>query len=226
MYLELISIQTMSFVVATRVYDLWGNNRTALFVLSPLWTAHCVADFAMVTKHAIRQAPRFRHEEVFNICFVDVSGSWVVWLNRVIYETIILLILIWLWMSTPRSSQTPFMKIVLRDGFIYFFTIFTAMLFRLVVWKHGRRSLAALPCWSVWAFTTQALLRMLLSMGSVQTSEEWGQRAKIQLPSIEVELGALRGPDVVSRVTFFSDVESTHDAMPQIKFSTMGKFED
>ncbi|KAH7333993.1 hypothetical protein B0J17DRAFT_631521 [Rhizoctonia solani] len=126
---------------------------------SPLWLAHCVIDFVIVTMNAIRQAPHFRYEETFNICFADITDSWTGWLNGIIYHAIILLLLTWLWLSTPRSSQTPFMKIVVRDGFIYFFTIFAAMLFNLIVWKNERQSLAALPYWSVWALTTHALLR-------------------------------------------------------------------
>ncbi|CAE6476767.1 unnamed protein product [Rhizoctonia solani] len=226
MYLELFALQTTSFVVAARVFDIWDSSRTALFVLGPLWVTHCIIDIVIVTKNAIRQAPYFRHEEVFNICFGDVTDSWTAWLNGIIYHALIILLLAWLWLSTPRSSQTPFMKIIVRGGFVYFFAIFTAMLFNLIIWKNERQSLAALPYWSVWAFTTHALSRMLLSMSSVQTSDEWGQHAKIEIPKVDIELGTLHEPKETTRITLFADEESTHGAMPRAKITTIGKYED
>ncbi|CAE7158536.1 unnamed protein product [Rhizoctonia solani] len=226
MYLELIALQTTSFVVAARVFDIWNSSRGALFVLTPLWLIHCVIDFVIVSKNAIRQAPQFRYEEVFNICFGDVTDSWMGWLNGIIYHALMLLLLTWLWLSTPRSSQTPFMKLVVRDGFVYFITIFAAMLFNLIIWKNERSTLAALPYWSVWAITTHALSRMLLSMRSVQTSDEWGQRAKIDIPKVDIELGTLREPKEVTRVTLFSDRESAHGVTPKTKISTLGRYED
>ncbi|QRW22750.1 hypothetical protein RhiXN_07786 [Rhizoctonia solani] len=96
-------------------------------------------------------------------------------------------------------TTTPFMKLVIRDGFLYFFAILAAMLFNLIVWKDERQTLAALPYWSVWAITTHALLRMLLSMRSVQTSEEWGQHAKIAIPKVDIELAVLHEPKEVTK---------------------------
>ncbi|KAG8741497.1 hypothetical protein FRC10_002748 [Ceratobasidium sp. 414] len=65
------------------------------------------------------------------------------------------------------------------------------MLFNLLVWRYGRSTLIGLPYTSVWCITLTSLSRMLLSMGSVQTSEEWGQRAKIVVPARDIELGGL-----------------------------------
>ena len=66
---------------------------------------------------------------------------------------------------------------------------------------------------------------MVLSMRSAQSSEEWSQHAKISIPRVEIELTTLRRHNEVSRVTFFSDTESTHGTMPAVKFSTIGTFE-
>ncbi|KAG8746450.1 hypothetical protein FRC10_004889 [Ceratobasidium sp. 414] len=98
------------------------------------------------------------------------------------------------------------------------------MLFNLLIWRYGRATLAALPYWTVWAATTQALSRLLLSMGSVQTSSEWGQRASIGFPSIDVELGALRdrGPKEVNVVSSFCDDEGA-TAGSGMKLSSLGK---
>jgi hypothetical protein len=50
-------------------------------------------------------------------------------------------------------------------------------------------SLVLLPYHVVWVFLNGSLSRILLSLGSVQTSEEWGQRAKLRLIPREIELG-------------------------------------
>ncbi|KAG8684928.1 hypothetical protein FRC08_013403, partial [Ceratobasidium sp. 394] len=118
--------------------------------------------------------------------------SWTFWLNGILYHASILLILIYVWLSTPRKSQTPLMQVVVRDGLWYFVTIFCAMIFNLIIWRYGRATLIGLPYTSVWCVTLASLSRMLLSMGSVQTSEEWGQRAKIVVPAArDIELGGL-----------------------------------
>lgn len=42
------------------------------------------------------------HEPIFNICFANVRGSWIVWLNGILFNAIIITLLMWAWLSTPR----------------------------------------------------------------------------------------------------------------------------
>ncbi|KAG8735330.1 hypothetical protein FRC12_018140 [Ceratobasidium sp. 428] len=224
MYIEFVAVQTTSFVAAARVFDIWKRPRAAFLTLGVIWLVHCIIDMIIVTDNAVRQSPHFRHEPIFNICFGDVTSSWTGWLNGIIYHASVLLLLTWIWLSTPRSTQTPFMKLVVRDGFIYFVAIFTAMLFNLVIWRYARPTLAALPYWTAWVAMTQALSRLLLSMGSVQSSGEWGQRASIVFPSIDVELGAVRDREhkEVNVISSFCDDESTTIGHGT-RLSTLGK---
>ncbi|QRV90284.1 transmembrane protein [Ceratobasidium sp. AG-Ba] len=195
-YIELATMQTISFIVAIRVYDIWQSQRLVFFVLGPFWLIHCVADIFIATTNVLRHYQSFTLYPIFNICFGTIQHSWTFWLNGILYHALILLILLYVWLSTPRTSQTPLMQVVVRDGLWYFVTIFCAMLFNLLVWRYGRSSMIGVPYTSVWCITLTSLSRMLLSMGSVQTPEEWGQRAKIQVPSsremeMEIELGGL-----------------------------------
>ncbi|KAG9090068.1 hypothetical protein FS749_000834 [Ceratobasidium sp. UAMH 11750] len=100
------------------------------------------------------------------------------------------------------------------------------MLFNLLIWRYGRPTLAALPYWTVWAATTQAVSRLLLSMGSVQTSSEWGQHASIVFPAIDVELGALRDrmPKELNVVSSFSD-DKRATAGSGMTLSSLGKLQ-
>ncbi|KAG8736223.1 hypothetical protein FRC11_002769 [Ceratobasidium sp. 423] len=107
----------------------------------------------------------------------------------------------WIWFSTPRTEQTPFVRLVLRDGFIYFVTILSAMLFNLLAWRYARPSLVLLPYTVVWVILNGSLSRTLLSLGSVQTSEEWGQRAKLALQPKDIELGRVLSGGTMSTYT-------------------------
>lgn len=186
---EVVNIQMLNFIVATRVYDIWQSQRLAFFVLAPFWTTHFVLDVFIVTNRVIHNSKTYVYVPSLNMCAAEVGRTWTLWLNGIIYHALILLLLLWLWLSTPRTIQTPFVRLVIRDGFLYFATVFTAMTFNLLVLRYARPSLSLLPHTSVWVVLSNSLSRMLLSMRSVQTPEEWGQRATIALPRKDIELG-------------------------------------
>ncbi|KAG8688531.1 hypothetical protein FRC08_011391, partial [Ceratobasidium sp. 394] len=52
-YLELITMQTISFIVATRVYDIWQSQRLVFLVLGPFWLIHCIADIFIATTNVL-----------------------------------------------------------------------------------------------------------------------------------------------------------------------------
>ncbi|KAG9073446.1 hypothetical protein FS749_015182, partial [Ceratobasidium sp. UAMH 11750] len=84
-------------------------------------------------------------------------------------------------------------------------------------------SLAQLPYTSVWVITTISLSRMLLSMRSVQGSDEWGQRARISLPprSVDIELGA-RPRRRKGRVEHVRSSMRTDSLGTSVSFSSFG----
>ncbi|CAE6448483.1 unnamed protein product [Rhizoctonia solani] len=188
-YVEVTNIQLLNFIITTRVYDIWQSRQLAFLVLAPLWAIHFIVDYVVITLNAIHTYTQYGYSPNSNMCTADPRGLWIVWLNGIIYHSIILILLIWLWLSTPRTEQTPLVRLVLRDGFIYFITILSMMMFNLIIWRYARPSLVLLPYHVVWVFLNGSLSRILLSLGSVQTSEEWGQRAKLKLVPKEIELG-------------------------------------
>ncbi|KAG9099090.1 hypothetical protein FRC06_005650 [Ceratobasidium sp. 370] len=169
-----------------------------------------VADIVVVAKTLVAQVPSISYEPTFNICTnTNPAGNWVVWLNGIIFNAIMITLLMWGWLSTPRNAHTPLTALIVRDGCIYFVAIFTAMLFNLVMWKYGRATQAVLPFFVVWSTTTIALSRLLLSVGDVQGPEDWGQRVKINVPDLELSPIQERGPvRVISR---FSEDEDEGD---------------
>ncbi|CAE6458285.1 unnamed protein product [Rhizoctonia solani] len=187
-YFEMVNIQMLNFIIATRVYDIWQSQRLAFFILAPFWVAHFVLDLFIITNNVVRGSAHYSYSQLGNLCVAEARGLWTLWLNGIIYHALILLLLMWIWFSTPRTEQTPFVRLVLRDGFIYFITILSVMLFNLLIWRYARTSLVLLPYNIVWVILNGALSRTLLSLGSVQTSEEWGQRANLTLLPKDIEL--------------------------------------
>ncbi|CAE6519628.1 unnamed protein product [Rhizoctonia solani] len=187
------------------VYDIWQSQRLAFFVLAPFWLIHFVLDIFIITDNTIKVSAGYGYSQSANMCIADPRGIWTLWLNGIIYHALILLLLMWIWFSTPRTEQTPFVRLVIRDGFIYFITILSMMLFNLLVWRYARTSLVLLPYTVVWVVLNGSLSRTLLSLGSVQTSEEWGHRAKLQFIPKDIELGRVLSAGTVSTYTTKDD---------------------
>ncbi|QRW18477.1 transmembrane protein [Rhizoctonia solani] len=196
-YMEITNIQLLNFIINIRVYDIWQSRQLAFLVLIPLWIVHLVVDYTVVTINAIRTSPQYGYSPAMSMCTADPRGLWIVWLNGIAYHSLILLLLIWIWLSTPRTEQTPLVRLVLRDGFIYFVAILSMMMFNLMVWRYARPSMVLLPYHVVWVFLNGSLSRILLSLGSVQTSEEWGQRAKLRFIPGQIELANVFGQETV-----------------------------
>ncbi|QRV95610.1 hypothetical protein RhiJN_23628 [Ceratobasidium sp. AG-Ba] len=135
------------------------------------------------------------------------------------FNAIMISLLIWAWLSTPRNAQTPLMALIVRDGCIYFVVIFTAMLFNL--WCGSMADQAVLPFFAVLSATTMALSRLLLSIKDVQGPEDWGQQAKINMPDMELSPIHERRPvRVVSRFSEDEDGEGG-DTSEDAKKSTL-----
>ncbi|KAH7333994.1 hypothetical protein B0J17DRAFT_674970 [Rhizoctonia solani] len=198
-----VALLTTTFVVATRVDALWGIQRYSFVFLAGVWVIHMVADIVVVAYNVIQQFPQISYEPTFNICQGSVQSSWVVWLNGILFNALMITLLMWAWLSTPRNAQTPLMALIVRDGCVYFVAIFSAMLFNMLMWKYGRESQAVLPFFVVWATTTIAMSRLLLSMKDVQGPEDWGQQATIAVP--DLELTTIRDGGLVSVISRLSD---------------------
>ncbi|CAE6481028.1 unnamed protein product [Rhizoctonia solani] len=223
-----VALLTTTFVVTTRVYALWGTQRYSFLFLAMLWGIHVVANVVVVAKNMAEQLPLISYEPIFNICQGSVQSNWVVWLNGILYNAVMIALLMWAWLSTPRNAQTPLMALIVRDGCMYFVAIFSALLFNLLVWKYGRESQLVLPFFVVWSTTTIAISRLLLSMKNVQGPEDWGQQVKIAIP--DLELTTIREGGLVGIVSRFSEDDDPlsyqMDRKPVPKMSHIGRYDE
>ncbi|CAE6476755.1 unnamed protein product [Rhizoctonia solani] len=223
-----VALLSTTFVVTTRVHALWGTQRYLFEFLAAIWGIHMVADIIVVAKNMVQRFPYIAYEPMFNVCLGSAQDSWVVWLNGILFNALMITLLMWAWLSTPRNAQTPLMTLIVRDGCVYFVAIFSAMLFNLLMWKYGRETQVTLPFFVVWSTTTTALSRLLLSIKDVQGPEDWGQQARIAVP--DLELTTIRDGGLVSVISRFSEDDvfpsSRKNSQSIPKMSRVGRYDE
>ncbi|KEP49228.1 putative transmembrane protein [Rhizoctonia solani 123E] len=126
-----------------------------------------------------------RYLPEYNLCSIEKHHSWAILLNSMVFHTILISLLLYIWISTPRSSKTPFSHLIVRDGCLWYIAMLVPLLLTLIIGIRARSSLAALLFYFIWATTSISLSRLLLSMNDVQGPEEWGQTVKLVVPDIE-----------------------------------------
>ncbi|KAJ1301556.1 hypothetical protein OPQ81_008804 [Rhizoctonia solani] len=129
---------------------------------------------------------RVRYLPEYNLCSIEKHHSWAVLLNSMILHTILICLLLYIWISTPRTSKTRFSQLIVRDGCIWYIAMLVPQLLTLVMGVRARSSLAALLFYFIWTTTSISLSRLLLSIKDVQGSEEWGQTVKLVVPDLEL----------------------------------------
>ncbi|KAH7334442.1 hypothetical protein B0J17DRAFT_673354 [Rhizoctonia solani] len=165
---------------------MWGSHRTAFWVLSTCWMIHLVIDIVLVTLFGVLDMTHVRYLPEYNLCSIEKHHSWAMLLNSVVLHTILISLLLYIWISTPRSSKTHIFHLVVRDGCIWYIAMLAPLLLTLVMGIHARSSLAALLFYFIWTTTSISLSRLLLSIKDVQDPEQWGQIVKLAVPDIEL----------------------------------------
>lgn len=225
---ELLTVFAATFLIGMRVHILWDNRRDIFLWVSVAWVVHVLANIVLVIMSSIKNAGSYSLNLTFHICFGRVDDTWIVWIPAMIYHCFIMALLIAKSLSTPRIASTRVHDIMIRDGFIYFFVVFLALLFNLLSWALAPPTLAALPRWVVWSICTIATSRLLLSLKDIQSAEDWDSANNIARKDIEME------PRNRDRVKFIF-TEHEDDICPgrtstcqegHLKTTTLGKYED
>ncbi|CAE6528492.1 unnamed protein product, partial [Rhizoctonia solani] len=115
-----------------RVHILWDNRRDIFLWVFTAWALHVLVNIALVIMSSVKNAPSYSMQPIFNICFGRVEDTWTVWIPPMIYHCFIMILLVIKSLSTPRIVSTRLHDVMIRDGFIYFFVVFLAMLFNLL----------------------------------------------------------------------------------------------
>ncbi|KAF8602694.1 hypothetical protein BDV93DRAFT_523799 [Ceratobasidium sp. AG-I] len=184
--MELLTLFAATFMIGMRVYILWDNRRTIFLLVSVAWVIHVAANIALVIVDMLKNTRTYALEPVFWLCTGSVEDTWAVWIPVMFYHCFIMVLLTIKSLYTPRNLTTRIHDVMIRDGFIYFFVVFLALLFNLLSWALAPPSLAALPRWFVWSICTTATSRLLLSLKGIQTAEDWNKANRIARRDIEL----------------------------------------
>jgi len=143
---------------------LWVDRTDIKRILTWTWSFHVVASLAIAITVMIRNQSSWIAIPGINVCTGTIKGAWAVWLPVMIFHLVIFgLVSARAW-YTPRDDPNPFLRVLLIDGFLFSGVIFSLMFINLVIWAINVPSLAELPHYSIWAFSTTAITRLLLSL--------------------------------------------------------------
>jgi len=161
---ELATLASTTCITNLRVRDLWADRQDVDRFLSLVWVLQFLASIAMLVHNIVKNAGSFLYEPNFNMCFGTVHQAWWVWVPAMIFHVVVFIAMIMKALSTPRNEHTPFLSVLLRDGFVYVLVVFSSMLFNLLSWALAPAGLANMPHYSSWAIATIAITRFLLDL--------------------------------------------------------------
>ncbi|CAE6427378.1 unnamed protein product [Rhizoctonia solani] len=184
---QLLTMFAATFLIGMRVHILWDNRRDIFLWVSIAWVSHVAANIILVIMSSEKNAGSYSVQPMFNICSGRVEDAWNVWIPVMLYHCFIMVLLVIKSLSTPRIASTRIHNVIIRDGFVYFFVVFLAMLFNLLSWALAPDTLAGLPRWVVWSVCTIATSRLLLSLKGIQSARQWDNANKLASRDIRME---------------------------------------
>jgi len=161
---ELATLCTTTCITNMRIRNLWADRQDVDRFLNVIWVLQALVSAGLVANSLSKNTGSYSYEPSFNICFGTIHQSWMIWIPAIIYHLIVFVAMIIKALSTPRSVHTRFLSVLLLDGFMYFFVVFSAMLSNLLSWALAPGGLAHLPHYSCWAIATIAITRFLLDL--------------------------------------------------------------
>ncbi|KAF8315755.1 uncharacterized protein EI90DRAFT_3087857 [Cantharellus anzutake] len=159
--METLSLWSTTLIIALRVRALWVDRKDIRRILIWSWSVHVVTSFALtinVLAHSSFES------DYFNVCMGSIEYWWTLWVPGMLFHLVIFGLMGAKAWFTPRDEKSPLLIILLIDGFIFFFFVFSLMLINTVIWALEVPSLVQLPHDSVWALCTIAITRLLLSL--------------------------------------------------------------
>ncbi|CAE6440266.1 unnamed protein product [Rhizoctonia solani] len=185
---QLLTMFAATFLIGMRVHILWDNRRDIFLWVSIAWISHVTANVILVIMNSEKNAGSYSVQPMFNICFGRVEDTWIVWIPVMLYHCFIMVLLVIKSLSTPRIASARLHNVIVRDGFVYFFVVFLAMLFNLLSWALAPATLAGLPRWVVWSVCTIATSRLLLSLKGNQSAKQWDSTNRLASSDFKMKL--------------------------------------
>jgi len=162
--IEMVSLWSTTLIITLRVRALWADRKDVARFLQTVWILHVFGSLGLTVNSIVKNQVNYSFNAEIGICFGTVLETWTIWIPAMVLHAVIFVMLIWKTLYTPRDDHTKLLTILLVDGFTYFAVVFAVMLANLLIWAVGSPMLAQLPHYSVWAISTLAVTRLLLSL--------------------------------------------------------------
>ncbi|KAG8800542.1 hypothetical protein FRC16_002619 [Serendipita sp. 398] len=110
----------------------------------------------------------YRFSRVVNMCVGESPSPWQNWIPYALEHGVFCAFLFIKALKTPRSSQTPLLAIMYKQGILYFAVTFVFFFASLLLWRFGSSEWFYLPLFTTWILCQIAMSRLLLSVKSSQ----------------------------------------------------------
>ncbi|KAF8706615.1 hypothetical protein RHS03_04644, partial [Rhizoctonia solani] len=168
---NLVAFSLIHALVALRVHAIWGRPRWLSITLALLFVAYftvttVVGHFLIAFKFEIDFAHTVAYNPLFRLCFAEVSPYlWTCWLPALIFELFVFVMTVIKAIEHSKNKvNTPVVRVLYRDGIIYFIVISLCSMFNMMVWLLAPPTLVALSKYFVLCIVPTMGARLVLNL--------------------------------------------------------------
>ncbi|PVF97577.1 hypothetical protein CPB86DRAFT_420276 [Serendipita vermifera] len=180
---EVLCMSFVSLIIVLRLYSMYRLSHRTLFIMVGFWLLMILASSGLMIPNIWMHLDSIRYIRKLNICVWKLQPTmWTQWLPKVIDHGLFCLFLFFNAMSTPRSSQTPMLAILYRDGILYYSFTFIILLMTLLSWRFASPIYIGLTAFTTGVIVTMATSRLLLNIKKSETRRSVSVRNTQTLP--------------------------------------------
>ncbi|EJD39971.1 hypothetical protein AURDEDRAFT_187189 [Auricularia subglabra TFB-10046 SS5] len=162
-----LSFASIHWIVALRVWTLYGRSRAVLYFFILLFGAYFIST-AIIWGFAGAEISKTIYPSplLVRMCYTVIpSWMWYLWIPSIGFETIIFVLTVYkAWQHWQTDVNTPILTVLYRDGFLYFFVISCLSLVNLFIWLWAPHSLAILLKYFSLPVINVAAFRLVLDL--------------------------------------------------------------
>ncbi|QRV98047.1 dephospho-CoA kinase [Ceratobasidium sp. AG-Ba] len=153
-------------IVALRVRAIWGRPRWLSITLSVLFATYFLTTTVVVYALQIKVVHTVEYNPLYRICLATISPHlWTCWLPALIFETFVFVLTVIKAREHSKANfDTPILRILVRDGVVYFVIICACSVFNMLIWIVAPPSLVALSKYFVLAVVPTMGARLVLNL--------------------------------------------------------------
>ncbi|KAI0295877.1 hypothetical protein B0F90DRAFT_1820310 [Multifurca ochricompacta] len=168
------SILTANLMAFLKVVTLWNKSPRVVFWLSSILLLSFLTSAGCMTASMIILAPYIEWSPVANICVLMKTTPTLtaVWAAPMIFEFSVLALTTYNALSLPRHSGRPLVRILHRDGMLFFLALLLLRGMNVVFSLSTNPKLIALTVFFSWAMVALGINRMMINIRSSEQNDE------------------------------------------------------